>query len=86
MRKPRKSPIKTRELIPLGNEVELTIYDDYTGESFSFPLEIWQIEAIQQLLGLEVREPGRITMFGEKTVKERMVKIGKWARVVEDDD
>lgn len=59
--------------------VDLVIWTT-EGENLEINLEAWQVEAIQQVLGMDIQTaPGNaydISMFSQKTVTERLKKLG----------
>lgn len=78
IRAPRKSPIATRSLPPLGNGIELTVWESPFG-NYAFELEDWQVDAIQQVLGIYLNSNGDIVHLSEAEVKKRIEKIGRIA-------
>ena len=78
IRAPRKSPIATRSLPPLGNGIELTVWESPFG-NYAFELEDWQVDAIQQVLGIYLNSNGDIVYLSEAEVKKRIEKIGRIA-------
>lgn len=88
-RTPRKSPIKTKPIPSLGKNIELTIWDSPIG-NYSFELEDWQVEAIQQVTGLraefnQYNNSADIIGFAREEVEKRVQKMGRLALVIEDE-
>lgn len=91
-RTPRKSPIKTRPIPPLGSQIELIVWKSPIG-NYSIDLEDWQVEAMQQILGLRAEfsedENGyfaNIIGFAREEVEKRIQKMGRLAMVVEENE
>ena len=83
-RTPRKSPIKTRPIPPIGSNVELTVWESPMG-NYTIGLDDWQVEAIQQILGLWTDfSDGTISAFAPHEVEKRMKKLGRLS-ICEDD-
>ena len=82
-RTPRKSPIATRPIPPIGREVELTVWESPIG-NYSIDLEDWQVEAIQQILGLWTDfEENTTSAFARHEVEKRLNKLGRLSIVDE---
>lgn len=86
---PMKSPIRTKPIPPLGENIELTIWDSPIG-NYSIDLEDWQVEAIQQVTGLRAEfnqydNSADIIGFAREEVEKRVQKMGRLALVIEDE-
>ena len=82
-RRPRKSPIASKPMPPLGNDIELIIWDSPMG-NYSIGLDDWQVEAIQQILGLWTDyDDGTTSAFSQTEVEKRLKKLGRLQIVVD---
>ncbi len=87
MRNPRKSPIKTRNLKPLGSDASLVVWRSILGTNIDIPLEDWQLNAIQKLLGIEITQNEQeiyTTEYPRELVEENLKKISDYQIVVDD--
>ena len=85
----RNSPIKTKPIPTLGKNIELTIWNSPIG-NYSFSLEDWQVEAIQQVTGLRAEynqydNSANIIGFAREEVEKRVRKMGRLVLIVEDE-
>lgn len=79
----RKYPIATKEIPPIGHNVELTIWDSPIG-NYNIELQDWQVYALQQILGLYTDfNDGSIRAFSKSVVEKRLNKIGRLSIVVD---
>lgn len=62
----------------MGNGIELTVWESPFG-NYAFELEDWQVDAIQQVLGIYLNSNGDIVYLSEDEVKKRIEKIGRIA-------
>lgn len=63
---------RIHRLQAIGREVELTIWDSPSG-SYTIPLEDWQVDAIQQVLGLRTDfDNGAVVAFTRAEVEKHM--------------
>lgn len=74
----------TKEIPPIGSNIELTVWDSPMG-TYTIPLEDWQIDAIQQILGLYTDfDDGSTMAFSQNEVEKRLKKVGRLSIVVDD--
>lgn len=83
-RSPRKNPIKTKPIPSLGSGIELVVWESPIG-NYSIELEDWQVEAIQQVLGLRYDFDTSIaTFFAPHEVEKRVKEMGRLVLVVDE--
>lgn len=79
---------KTKGIPPIGREVELIVWESPIG-NYSIDLEDWQVEAIQQILGLRTNfddwdgNSFTTTAFARHEVEKRLDKLGRLSIVDE---
>ena len=68
----------------MGNGIELTVWESPFG-NYAFELEDWQVDAIQQVLGIYLNSNGDIVYLPKTEVEKRIEKIGRIAIEIDEE-
>lgn len=68
----------------MGNGIELTVWESPFG-NYAFELEDWQVDAIQQVLGIYLNSNGDIVYLPKAEVEKRIEKIGRIAIEIDEE-